>query len=195
MRGVRPLPIPMTMHPPIFVTGFETVLGSEAARAAIASAAETDPALQAGKVLSAILLSVAAIEAAVGVWSALFGPSYGVDDSVVKRWRGIGPTDVMKDILTRVSPLVPISDVPWFTSYCAIVALRNHVAHYFPEYRTPGDWPDGLKGYVTGKLLVPGGDSTMDWTSRLLIPSVAHQVVDHGRTILRGFVALTWKAA
>jgi len=185
----------MTMHPPIFVSGFETVLGSEAARAAIAAAAEPNPAVQAGKVLSTILLSVAAIEAAVGVWTALFGPGYGIDEPVVKRWRGMGATDVMKDVLTRVSPSLPIAQVPWFPRYCAIVALRNHVAHYLPEYRHPGDWPEGLKGYVTGKLLIPGGDSTMDWTSRLLIPSVADQVVDHGRAILRGFVDLTWKAA
>jgi hypothetical protein len=185
----------MATRDPIFITGFETVLSSEAARAAIEAAAETNPSVQAGKVLSTILLSVAAIEATVGIWTAFYGSGYGVDDRTLREWRGTSAPLVMKDILSRLKPPVAVKDVSWYTGYCAIVVLRNHVAHYFPELRAPGTWPDELKGYITGRLLIPGGDDSMDWTSRLLIPSVANQVIAHGRAVIQGFVEVAWKAA
>lgn len=178
---------------PIFIAGFEEILLAEAETAATAASVADRPNLAGAKAMTAILLSVAAVEALVGTWSALFRNDYGIDQDTLGRWRRIGIPDIIKDILGRRHPPILVKEVKWFNGLCAITTLRNHVAHYSPEFRAPGTWPEEIAGIVTSRLLRPEGDESMDWTSRLLVGSVALQVVVYARTARDGFMELAWR--
>src|SRR2546430_924900 len=70
-------------------------------------------------------------------------------------------------------PPKSVGELLSFQRLSAIVELRNHVAHYFPEFRVPGTWPDRLEPYIKNHTLTPVGDDTMDWTSRLIAGHVS----------------------
>ena len=185
----------MTPSQPIFVAGLESLLLAEAAEASRLATTATTPREEGAKAMTSILLAVAAIEAQTGIWATIFGVDYQIDHHTLRQWRRRGPQDIMKDIFTRLKPPIPVATVTWYTHLCAVVALRNHVAHYFPEFRTPGTWPDELKGYITNGTFRPTGDDTMDWTSRILVAPVSSQVVDYAREIMDGFVSIAWRPA
>jgi hypothetical protein len=145
--------------------------------------------------MTSILLAVAAIEAQTGIWASIFRTDYQIDHHTLRQWRRRGPQDIMKDILARLKPPITVANVTWYTHLCAVVTLRNHVAHYFPEFRIPGTWPDELKGYITNGTFRPTDDDTMDWTSRILVAPVASQVVGYAREIMEGFAGIAWRPA
>ncbi len=58
-----------------------------------------------------------------------------------------------------------------------------------PGAASPGP-PDRPTGFVTGvdRLLTPGGNDMMDWTSRLLLPTVASQASGIAHEAIFGFL-------
>jgi len=180
---------------PILVAGLESLLFDEAVEASRLAATATAPREEGAKAMMSIILAVAAVEAQTGIWAAIFGTDYQIDSHTLRRWRRRAPQDILKEIFARLKPPITVANVTWYNHLCAIVALRNHVAHYFPEFRTPGTWPDALKGYITNGTFRPTGDDTMDWTSRILVAPVSSQVVDYAREIMDGFVSIAWRPA
>jgi len=176
-----------------FVAGFEDILLAEARAAATRSAAATTPRDAGANALTAVILAVASVEALVGTWAAFFRVDYRIDDQTLARWRSRSIHDVVKDILMRLHPPLAVNELKWYGQLCAIYKLRNHVAHYFPEFRRPGTWPPELKEFVQNGTFVPEGDATMDWTSRLLVGSVALQVVGYAAEIQDRFMEAAWK--
>jgi hypothetical protein len=179
----------------IFIVGLEDVILQQARAAAAAARRASSPRDEGGNVITAIILAVAAVEALVGTWSAIFHEDYAIDDGTLRTWRRRGAPDILKDILGRLNPPIPVQDVGWYQPLCAIVALRNHAAHYFPEFRVPGTWPEGLEPYVRNRTFSPMDDDEMDWTSRLLVSSVAVQVVEYTAEIVDGFMSVAWRGA
>lgn len=55
-------------------------------------------------------------------------------------------------------------------------------------------WPERLEPYVRNGSIRPAGDDSMDWTSRLFVPSVADQAVECARESMGQFVAIAWRA-
>src|SRR5438309_1690043 len=137
---------------PLFVAGFERIMLEEATRAADAAARATTPRESGAKSLVSIVLAVAAVEALVGTWTAIFRDKYGIDKATLSTWRNRPINEVIKDILSRLKPSVAAESVAWYNPLCGIIKLRNHVAHYFPEFRVPGEWPTELAGVITGKV-------------------------------------------
>lgn len=180
---------------PLFIAGFERVLLDEAAASARAAASAATPAGQGAKSIACVLLAVAAVEAAVYTWAAQHAARYQFDATAIAEWRRMGVHLVIKQIFGRFRPPVSVASLGWYNGLCCAVELRNHIAHYFPEARRPGTWPDSLKGCVTGKSFVPGGDDTMDWTSRLYVPAVAEQVATVARDAIAGFESHVRNAA
>ncbi len=107
----------------------------------------------------------------------------------------MGTPDIVKDIFSRLKPPRTLGELASFQRLSAIVELRNHVAHYFPEFRKPGTWPERLLPYIQNGTLRPVGDDTMDWTSRLLVGDVAVHVVSYATEFMREFAASAWRAA
>ena len=178
---------------PLFIAGFEGILLAEAELAVQRSRAATTPGPAGGAAMAAILIATASFEALVGTWAAIYGKDYGLDDNTMRRWRSISITEVVKEIASRRQPPVTVSDLLWYPRLCAIVKLRNYVAHYFPELRLPGTWPDELRGFVQYHTFPAAGGDEDDWTSRILVPEVAQKVVEYSRLAQDGLMELAWK--
>ena len=179
----------------LFVVGLENVILEQAREAARLATMASTPREAGGKSIAAITLAVAAIEAQLGTWAAIFREDYSIDAATLQRWRTRGPQDITKDILSRLDPPVQTGNLDWYRALCAIVEIRNHAAHYFPEFRQPGTWPPRIRPYVANGTITPVGDDTMDWTSRLFVGSVANQCVEHARKVMCEFQATAWRAA
>ena len=175
-----------------FVIGFEDILLREAQALATDAIAATVSRDVAAKSFVSILVSVAAFEALVGTWTAIYRHDYKIADQTLAQWRDRPITGVVKDILTRLTPPTTASSCSWYPGLAAIVLLRNHLAHYFPDSRPVGTWPTQLVGLFTSGLLTSGGTDQMDWTSRVLVGPVAQQVVDHAERAFKGFSDVAW---
>lgn len=177
----------------LFAMGLEDLIQEEAARAAqMALTAETT-AEACGKAVTAIVLSMVAVETMIGTWTALFQDAYGIDQSTVKTWRRKGSHKTIKDILSRLQPPIAVGALGWYQRLSAFVALRNHCVHSYPQVRQAGTWPALLEPYIQNGAIRPIGDSTMDWTARLLVPTVAQQAVDCAKGVMDQFFSLAWK--
>jgi hypothetical protein len=128
----------------------------------------------AGPSLAAIILCAAAVEAHVGEWLAFEPQRSTIRPKVLASGQTSRFHDVIKSIV-REAAGVTLGGEPWFARLRCLFHLRNALLHYYPEPRQRGSFPDKLLGCVTGKQLVPGGDDSMDWTSRLMLPDVAGQ--------------------
>jgi hypothetical protein len=178
---------------PIFVAGLEDIIQEEAARAAHMARTAKTSREAGGKAIAAIVLAMAAVEAMIDTWTALFKNDYGVEKNTLNTWRGKGLHEIIKDILSRLKPPVAVGTLGWYQRLSAFVELRNHCVHYYPEFRQTGTWPERLEPYIRNGSIRPIGDDTMDWTARLLVPSVAQQAVDCAREVMEQFFSTAWR--
>jgi hypothetical protein len=127
-----------------------------------------------GLSLAQIALSASAIEAWVGEWFAIAKergelPDALKDKDLLPRGR---PHEIVKEIV-KAKCGVTLGDAEWYRKMRCLFELRNHLLHYAPAPREPGELPDALNECVRTGTFVPEGDDNMDWTSRMLVPSVA----------------------
>lgn len=153
--------------------------------------AETDTD-RGGHSLSAIILAVASVEATVGEWFAIAKgrgelPGELAEYGELPRDR---ITDTMKDAILA-STGHNTGEMVWFDRLRCLFELRNQLVHYHPQPRKRGQFPQPLDDCIRKKMISPGGDETMDWTSRLLLPGVAGQACDIAREARNRFLDLT----
>ena len=177
------------MSDSIFIEGIDRLLLDFAEQSAKESAGVADtPWEHGGRSVTAIILAAAAVEAHVGEWLAEHGEAEGISKAKRDEWASstLSVADIIKQIF-REMDRPTVGSVPWFDELKALSTLRNHVVHYYPMHREPGTWPEKLAPYIVNGTLLPGGDDGMDWTSRLLVSSVARQALKLAESAIKGF--------
>jgi hypothetical protein len=154
-----------------------------------ANGVANDPWQAGGHCLAAIVLAAAAVEAQVGEWVALPANRDKYKDDA-PRWRAqSGRTHEVIKAIIRKEGGGDVGSMPWYGRMRCLFALRSHLLHYFPEPRLVGTFPERLEDCIRQGHLVPAGDDAMDWTSRLLTPSVASQAASIAHEAIDGFAA------
>lgn len=171
----------------IVVAGFDSVMLRHAERELSGLSDHGDPLEGGGRSIIAIVLAASAVEAHVGHWAAVFQDRAQISPKDRQRWRRLGLPEIIKDILSKHAEISDPGTLAWYPGLCALHKVRTHITHYFPEWAPPGTFPKQLHGLVTGRLIQPGGDESMHWTSRLYIPAVARQLVIYARDTIGGF--------
>jgi hypothetical protein len=96
--------------------------------------------------------------------------------------------EVVKAIIRNRTPEATFDGNGWYRDLTALHELRNHVVHYYPEKMETGTFPDRLAPHVGAKATFkPVGDETMDWTSRLIVKSVALKAVKVAAAATKAF--------
>lgn len=167
------------MHAPrrIWISEFDRLL-TERAKAEADAAVDTAPAWEhGGHAITAIILAVAAFEAHVGEWLAQprVAAQFRRKEIDDLRWKP-GYAAMVSIFKKRDSARNPEGN-PWFERLKGLYELRNHVAHYTPEKRDVGTFPRRIDRYIQDGTFTPAGDHTMDWTSRLIVRSVANEAI------------------
>jgi hypothetical protein len=143
---------------------------------------------QTGHSMVAVILAAAAFEAHLGEF--LGAPGFRrkfAEDLAVWRKRPPRPHEALKTILKGLG-VAGVSGLPWYQELRCLLELRNHVAHYYPEPRPVGSFPEKIEATcIRKKILSPVGDNTMDWTSRLFVPSVAEQAAGIALSAIQEF--------
>jgi hypothetical protein len=143
---------------------------------------------QTGHSIEAVILAAAAFEAHLGEF--LGAPGFRrkfAEDLEAWRKRPPRPTEALKTILKGLG-VADISGLEWYQELTCLFELRNHVAHYYPEPRPAGSFPEKIQANCIGKnILSPVGDNTMDWTSRLFVPAIARRAADIALSAIREF--------
>lgn len=117
------------------------------------------------------MLAAAAVEARIGEWLA-FEPQRSTLGPKLLTGAMPRPAELVKRIVKEKTGRVLDSEL-WFARLTCLFHLRNALLHYYPEPRTRGSFPAKLLGCISARHITPGGDTTMDWTSRLILPSVS----------------------
>jgi len=142
----------------------------------------------AGYSIVGIIVSAAAVEATVGEYLALpQNRSFFASD--LEQWKQSMPRthEIIKSIVTKRSGK-KVGDLAWYDRMRCLFELRNKVVHYYPEFRLAGTFPAELEACISKKAIHPGGDDSMDWTSRLLVPAVAGQAALIAQQAIDGFL-------
>jgi hypothetical protein len=160
-----------------WVSGIDRLL-AQRARAEVALASDGDPTSEpAGHAVAAIVLAVASIEAHIGEWLALpaNGGSFTPDELDGLRWKP--GYKIALTILKKRKAGKSYSSEGWYRRLRGLYQLRHHVAHVSPEKRDTETFPPKLAPYIADGTFKPAGEVGMDWTSRLVVKSVAEQAV------------------
>lgn len=142
----------------------------------------------AGDCLLAIVAAAASVEATVGEFLA-YPKNQALYATEIEEWRkGLPrPHDVIKVIIRKTSGR-DVGTLVWYDRMRCLFELRNSLVHYRPQIRAVGTFPEELGNCVRKRALIPGGDDTMDWTSRVLVPEVAAQAGDIAQAAIHGFL-------
>ena len=172
----------------IFIEGIDRLLLDFAERRVAESEVSEKAWDQGGGSVTAIILAAAAVEAYVGEWLAEHGEAAGISKLTRDEWvDGQAPVvEIIKQIFKEVDG-PNLGALSWFNGLWALATLRNHLVHYYPVHREPGTWPEKLEPYITNHTLDPAGGEGMDWTSRVLVSSVARQALELARAAIDGF--------
>jgi hypothetical protein len=166
------------------IAGFELVMIEYARNTVAPETDRLDSRMGGSRAIAAIVLAAAAVEAYLGHWAAFELPAITEDER--RHWRGLGLPDLVKDILRTRFGIADAGGLSWFPGLTALHKVRTCITHYFPDWRPRGTWPPEIKGLVTGRLIKPSGDDTMDWTSRLYTPEVARDLVEYAARAMDG---------
>jgi len=170
------------------VSGINRLYTYMLGHAVSAAAAAEDPWRQTGHSIVAVILAGAAFEAHLGEF--LSAPGFRqMFSQELEQWRDQPPRpyDVLKTILKRLG-VVDLSVLTWYQELRCLFELRNHVAHYYPEPRPVGSFPEKIQtNCIQKKIVHPAGDDAMDWTSRLFVASVAARAADIALSAIQEF--------
>lgn len=160
-----------------WVSGIDRLL-AQRARAELELASDGDPTSEpAGHAVAAIVLAVASFEAHIGEWLA--HPAnhtfFTAEELDALRWKP-GYKIALTILRKRHAGKSPSSE-GWYRRLRGLYQLRHHVAHVSPERRDTETFPPRLAPYIADGTFKPAGDLGMDWTSRLIVKSVAEQAV------------------
>jgi hypothetical protein len=175
-------------RPSGFVTGIDRLLvyfSGLAVGSAHRASIEWDVA---GYSIAGIVASAAAVEATVGEYLAI-PANESCFASEIEEWKKSlpRPYDVMKTIIKKRSGK-DVGPLRWYDRMRCLFELRNHLVHYRPQIRAVGTFPDDLQDCIRKHAITPGGDDSMDWTSRLLLPDIAAQAARIAQEAIHGFL-------
>ena len=143
---------------------------------------------QTGHSMAAVILAAAAFEAHLGEF--LGAPGFRrmfAKELEAWRKRPPRPTEALKAILKGLG-IADVTPLRWYQELRCLFELRNHVAHYYPEPRPVGSFPERIEATCIQKqILTLVGDNTMEWTSRLFVPSIATQASSIALSAIREF--------
>ena len=160
-----------------WVSGIDRLL-AQRARAELELASDGDPTSElAGHAVAAIVLAAASFEAHVDEWLA--HPAnrvfFTADELDALRWKP-GYKIALAILRKRNAEKSPSSE-GWYRRLRGLYQLRYHVAHVSPERRDTETFPPRLAPYIADGTFKPAGEVGMDWTSRLIVKSVAEQAL------------------
>lgn len=170
-----------------FVSGLDRLLLDFSGRAIASARGSRVPWEHGGHSASAIILAAAAVEAHLGEWLAR-PENRKTFTSAAQVWKKkrTPTTEIARAIVKKVSKK-NAGSAKWYTRLKALFELRNLVVHYSPEHRPSGSWPSTLEPYVRNHTIEPVGGDSHDWTSRVLVSSVAEQAHCIACEAIRGF--------
>lgn len=148
------------------------------ARAEVALATDGDPTSEhAGHAITAILLAAAGFEAHIGEWLARPAnhARFTGEELDAFRWRP-GYKLVRAILRQRDAGKDPRAE-KWYRRLKGLYELKHHVAHASGEKRDTGTFPPRLAPFIADGTFAPAGEVGVDWTSRLLVKSVAEHAV------------------
>jgi len=163
---------------PLFVAGIDRLLTEQAEKAAARAGRSQKPWTHGGHAITAIILAAAGVEAHVGEWLAR-PPNRGrFTPDELADFRRQPANEVIKGIIKMRTPTFDFNTPVWYRDLVALHQLRNHVVHYYPEKMETGTFPQGLVPHVgRNTTFRPIGNESHDWTSRLIVRSVALKAV------------------
>ena len=120
---------------------------------------------------------MAGFEAHIGEWRAHPANSafFTAEELDGLRWKP-GYKIALTILKRRHAGKSPSSE-GWYRRLRGLYQLRHHVAQVSPERRDTEAFPPRLAPYIADGTFKPAGDLGMDWTSRLIVKSVAEQAV------------------
>ncbi len=160
-----------------WTSGVEQLL-IQRAHAEVELATDGDPTPEpAGHAVAAILLAAAAFDAHLGEWMARPANTqrFTTEELDGFRWRP-GYKTVRAILRKRDQAKDPRSE-KWYRRLKGLYELQRQVTHASPDKRDSGTFPPRLAPYIADGTFAPAGEVAVDWTSRLLVKSVAEHAV------------------
>ena len=180
---------PQGSDPPSgFVAGINRLLVYFSGLAAGSALRSTEPWDVAGYTIASIVASAAAVEATVGEYLA-YPKNQVFFAGEIEQWNKSlpRPYEMIKTIIRKRTGR-DVGEMQWYDRMRCLFEVRNQLVHYRPLVREVGTFPDELQDCIRKHVITPGGDETMDWTSRLLVPSVAGQAAAIADAAIHGFL-------
>ncbi len=148
------------------------------ARAEVALATDGDPTAEhAAHAMTAILLAAAGCEAHLGEWLARPANQARFTGEELNAFRWKPGYKVARAILRKRDAAKDPRAEKWYRRLKGLYELKQHVGHASPDKRDTGTFPSRLAPYIADGTFAPAGDVAVDWTSRLLVKSVAEHAV------------------
>ena len=165
----------MTRAP--WTSGVEQLL-IQRARAELELATDGDPTPEpAGHALAVILLAAAAFDAHLGEWLARPANHQRFTTEEMDSFRWKPGYRVVRALLRKRDTAKDPRAEKWYRRLKGLYELKAHVTHASPDKRDTGTFPPRLAPYIADGTFVPAGEVAVDWTSRLLVKSVASHAV------------------
>ncbi len=151
---------------------------TQRARAELALATDGDPTPEpAGHALAAILLAAAAFDAHLGEWMARPANHQRFTTEELEGLRWKPGYKVARAILRKRDTAKDPRAEKWYRRLKGLYELRAQVAHASSDKRDTGTFPPRLAPFIADGTFAPAGEVAVDWTSRLLVKSVAEHAV------------------
>lgn len=148
------------------------------ARAELELATDGDPTPEpAGHALTAILLAAAAFDAHLGEWLSRPANTQHFTAEELDGFRWKPGYKVVRAILRKRDTAKDPRNEKWYRRVKGLCELKAHAAHASPDKRDTGTFPPRLAPYIADGTFAPAGEVAVDWTSRLLVKSVAQHAV------------------
>jgi len=160
-----------------WTSGVEQLL-IQRARAEMDSATDGDPTPEpAGHALAAILLAAAAFDAHLGEWMARPANSQRFTGEELDGFRWRPGYKVARAILRKRDTAKDPRNEKWYRRLKGLYELKAQATHASADKRDTGTFPPRLAPYIADGTFVPAGEVAVDWTSRLLVKSVAEHAI------------------
>lgn len=160
-----------------WTSGVEQLL-IQRAHAELELATDGDPTPEpAGHALAAILLAAAAFDAHLGEWLARPANTQRFTTEELDAFRWKPGYKLVRAILRKRDAAKDPRAEKWYRRLKGLYELKAHAAHATPDKRDTGAFPARLAPYIADGTFVPAGEVAVDWTSRLLVKSVAQHAV------------------
>lgn len=148
------------------------------AQAELELATDGDPTPEpAGHALAAILLAAAAFDAHLGEWLARPANTQRFTSEELDAFHWRPGYKVVRSILRKRDTSQDPRAEKWYRRLKGLYELKVHAAHASPDKRDTGTFPPRLAPYIADGTFAPAGEVAGDWTSRLLVKSVAQHAV------------------